>query len=58
MLTYLNLLDFASLFEVLIRLPYQDLRSVLAAKPWLYRITEQYTFSNRMEETSCYTASK
>lgn len=45
MLTYLNLLDFASLFELLVLLSYSDLRSMLAAKPWLYRITNTNLFS-------------
>lgn len=45
MFSYLSLLDSACLFELLIRLSYPDLRSILAVNPRLYRITNTKLFN-------------
>jgi antitoxin component YwqK of YwqJK toxin-antitoxin module len=45
MSTYLSILDSASLFELLVRLPYNSLRNILSARPCLYRITNSKLFN-------------
>jgi antitoxin component YwqK of YwqJK toxin-antitoxin module len=46
----LSLLDTACLFELLVRLPYPDLRNILALKHYLYRLTNTPYFEEKWKK--------
>ena len=49
-MSYLSLLDTACIFEILVRLSYRDLRSILIMNPCLYRITNSKHFNQEWKK--------